>query len=155
MATTKGKFLTRDEKDLCEKIAALNIVLVSQRAQALLLLNDGHTQAKSCELSSLTLGQLRYVLRLFKQKRINFFPEDLFLQKEEEVEIKETVLPEPEVSAQDVKEVKKDTKKKKKKKKAKKSSAKKKQKSKKGGKKKSSQSKVKKGKKDKKKKKKK
>ena len=138
MAATTGKFLTQDERDLCIKIAALNMVLVSQRAQALLLLDDGHTQAKSCELSSLTLGQLRYLLRLFKTKGMDLFPEELFPQTEEK-EIEETPLPtaevaEPEIPTIDVKKEKK--KKGKKKKKDKKTSVKKTKKGKKEGKKK-------------------
>lgn len=142
MAATTGKFLTQDERDLCIKIAALNMVLVSQRAQALLLLDDGHTQAKSCELSSLTLGQLRYLLRLFKTKGMDLFPEELFPQTEEK-EIEETSVPtpeaaEPEISTIDVKKEKKKKgkKKSKNKKKDKKTSVKKTKKGKKEGKKK-------------------
>ena len=141
MAATTGKFLTQDERDLCIKIAALNMVLVSQRAQALLLLDDGHTQAKSYELSTLTLGQLRYLLRLFKTKGMDLFPEELFPQTEEK-EIEETPVPipeaaEPEISTIDVKkEKKKKGKKKSKKKKDKKTSVKKTKKGKKEGKKK-------------------
>ncbi len=75
MATRTGKILTQDERELCKKIAGLKIVLISRRAQALLMLDDGHTQVKSAQLSSLTLGQLRYLLRLFKAKRINLFPQ--------------------------------------------------------------------------------
>ena len=140
MATVKGKFLTQEEKDLCEKIAALNIELVSHRAQALLLLNDGNTQKKSSELSSLTIGQLRYLLRLFKTQRTNLFPGNLFPQVEEK-EIEETPISEVEISGKDVKEVKQKEKQKKKKKgkkgkKGKKPSTKKKQHSKKEGKKK-------------------
>ena len=129
MAARTGKFLTQDERDLCVKIAALNMVLVSQRAQALLLLDDGHTQVKSCELSSLTLGQLRYLLRLFKKKGINLFPEELLPQPEEkeEVPLPTPEVVEPETSGEKVKKEKKEKKKgkKNKKKKEKKSSVKK------------------------------
>lgn len=134
MATKTGKLLTQNEKILCEKTAALNIGLVSQRAQALLLLDDGYTQAKSCELSSLTIGQLRYLLRLFKKKGIHLFPQI------EEKEIEEAPVavpePEPEVSSENIKEEKKE---KKKKKKAQKFSTKKKKQKKKEGKKKATQ----------------
>ena len=142
MATTTGKLLTQDDRELCEKIAELNIVLVSRRARALLMLDDGHTQAKSAELSALTIGQLRYLLILFRKKGTDLFPKEL----------KETFSSEPEVAADNpVTDVTKKTKKKKKgKKKSKKSSAKKKKK--KDGKKKETKSKVKKGKKGKKKK---
>lgn len=129
MAARTGKFLTQDERDLCVKIAALNMVLVSQRAQALLLLDDGHTQVKSCELSSLTLGQLRYLLRLYKKKGIKLFPEELFPQTEEkeDVPLPTPEVAEPETSGKKVKKERKEKKKKgkKKKKKDKKSSVKK------------------------------
>ena len=138
MATTTGKLLAQDDRELCEKIAELNIVLVSRRARALLMLDDGHTQAKSAELSALTIGQLRYLLILFRKKGTDLFPKEL----------KETFSSEPEVAADNP--VTSVTKKTKKKKKSKKSSAKKKKK--KDEKKKETKSKVKKGKKGKKKK---
>lgn len=115
MATTKGKLLTQNDRELCEKIAELNIVLVSRRARALLMLDDGHTQAKSAQLSSLTVGQLRYLLILFRKKGTELFP----------IELKETFSSEPAVVDNNpVENVTKE--KKKKKKKSKKSSAKKK-----------------------------
>ena len=83
MATATGKLLTQDEKNLCEVIAKLNIRLISQRAKALLFVDQGNTQAKSAELSSLSIGQLRYLLVLFKEKGINLFPAHLLPQKEE------------------------------------------------------------------------
>ncbi len=142
MVTATRKLLTQEDRELCEKVAELNIVLVSRRARALLMLDDGHTQAKSAELSALTIGQLRYVLILFKKKGIDLFPEEL----------KKTFSSEPEVAAgNSIVDVAKEKKKKtKKKKKSKKSSAKKKKK--KDEKKKETKSKVKKGKKGKKKK---
>ena len=128
MATTKVKLLTQNDRELCEKIAELNIVLVSRRARALLMLDDGHTQAKSAQLSSLTVGQLRYLLILFKKKGTNLFPQEL----------KETFSAEPAVADSNPGEAaaKEKTKKTKKKKTGKKSSAKKKKKNKKEGKKK-------------------
>jgi len=139
MAATKRKYLNQTERNLCKEITALNITLVSRRAQALLLLDDGYTQAKSAELSSLTVGQLRYLLRLFKKKGIRLFPEEIFA-KTEEKKIEETSASDPEVFNKDVK-------------KKKKPSTKKKKQGKKEGKKKNSQSKKKKKKKGKKKKK--
>ena len=125
MATTKVKLLTQNDRELCEKIAELNIVLVSRRARALLMLDDGHTQAKSAQLSSLTVGQLRYLLILFKKKGTDLFPKEL----------KETFSAEPAVADSNPVEAaaKEKTKKKKK---GKKSSAKKTKKNKKEGKKK-------------------
>jgi hypothetical protein len=74
MATTMGKLLNQKERESCEYITKLNIGLFSRRAKALLLLDDGHTQVKSAELSKLTIGQLRYLLVLFKEKRMDLFP---------------------------------------------------------------------------------
>jgi len=158
MATTTGKLLTQEERKLCEKIAELNIMLVSQRAKALLLLNDGHTQIKSAELSSLTIGQLRYLLVLFKQKRTNLFPEHILPEPDDkEQEEPETPLPEPlpepepepEPEVADSKKKKKGKKKKGKKSKGKKSAAKKDKKTKKDKKNKAEKKKVKKKKKNK------
>lgn len=136
MATAKGKLLTQNDRELCEKIAELNIVLVSRRARALLMLDDGHTQAKSAQLSSLTVGQLRYLLILFKKKGTDLFPKEL----------KETFSAEPAVADSNPVEAaakektrktkKKKTKKKKKEGKKKKEKKSKKKKSKKGKKKK-------------------
>ena len=116
MATTKGKLLTRQERELCEKIAELNIVLVSRRAKALLMLDDGHTQAKSAELSSLTVGQLRYLLILFKKHGTDLFPPEVTAALLSAADVAETAVDNP---------AKDDTskEKKKKKKKGKKSSA--------------------------------
>ncbi|BCL62911.1 hypothetical protein DGMP_36040 [Desulfomarina profundi] len=74
MATTTGNLLNQKERESCEYITKLNIGLFSRRAKALLLLDDGHTQVKSAELSKLTIGQLRYLLVLFKEKRMDLFP---------------------------------------------------------------------------------
>jgi len=103
MTTKTGFFLTQKEIALCEKIAALDITLVSQRARALILLNSGQTQAKSAELSSLTTGQLRYLIRLFKKKGVKLFPEDVF-PKAEEKEAQETIIFEPETVPETVTE---------------------------------------------------
>lgn len=121
MATMTGKLLTKDERELCRKIAELKIVLVSRRAKALLMLDDGHTQVKSAELSSLTLGQFRYLLRLFKKKRMNLFPKAT-LPQQEEPSLETTPSSIPEISgknpAEDITEKKRDKKKKKSKKSA-------------------------------------
>lgn len=129
MATTKGKLLAQQERELCEKIAELNIVLVSRRARALLMLDDGHTQAKSAELSSLTVGQLRYLLILFKKRGTDLFPE----------EVRITLSPSPETDENNSAEavIEKDKKKKKDKKTAAKKKKGKKKKGKKGAKEKS------------------
>ncbi|MBW1635605.1 MAG: hypothetical protein JRC87_06115 [Deltaproteobacteria bacterium] len=141
MATTKGKLLTHQERELCEKIAELNIVLVSRRARALLMLDDGHTQAKSAELSSLTVGQLRYLLILFKKRGTDLFPE----------EVRTTLSSPPETTEDNSAEAVIKKEKKKKKKKGKKAAAKKKKgKKKKAAKEKSRKKKKKKGKKEKK-----
>lgn len=69
--------LTPEEVGICQKLAKLDIKLVSQRAQALLLINDGTTQADTAETSGLTIGQVRYLMIIFRKDGINIFPEKL------------------------------------------------------------------------------
>ena len=95
MATTKGKLLARQDRELCEKIAELNIVLVSRRAKALLMLDDGHTQAKSAELSALTVGQLRYLLILFKKRGTELFPPEVTTTLSAAADVTETAADSP------------------------------------------------------------
>lgn len=110
MATTTGNLLNKKERESCEYITKLNIGLFSQRAKALLLLDDGHTQVKSAELSKLTIGQLRYLLVLFKEKRMDLFPGHTLPATSSEEPSTQTSQPEKPT----VKKKKKDKKKKKK-----------------------------------------
>ncbi len=119
MATTTGNLLNQKERESCEYITKLNIGLFSRRAKALLLLDDGHTQVKSAELSKLTIGQLRYLLVLFKEKRMDLFPGHTLPATSTEEPSSQTSQPEN-TTVKKKKKKKKDRKKNKKKKKEKK-----------------------------------
>lgn len=67
--------LSKKERVVCEKLAAMEIDLTSQRAQALLLLDEGCTHASAAHESGLSIGQVRYALRTFKSKGLELFPE--------------------------------------------------------------------------------
>lgn len=69
------KLLTAEEQDACQKIAASDAGLASQRATALLALGQGATRAQASEQAGLTVGQIRYLLRTFRQKRLAMFPD--------------------------------------------------------------------------------
>jgi hypothetical protein len=68
-------FLSKKERVVCEKLAAMEIDLTSQRAQALLLLDEGFTHASAAHESGLSIGQVRYALRTFRAKGLELFPE--------------------------------------------------------------------------------
>lgn len=67
--------LSNEDLATCQTLAKLDIKLVSQRAQALLILHEGQTQAIAAEQTSLTIGQVRYLMTLFRKNGIALFPE--------------------------------------------------------------------------------
>jgi len=67
--------LSKKERVVCEDLAAMEIVLISQRAQALLLLDEGLTHAEAAHETGLSIGQVRYALRTFKSKGLALFPD--------------------------------------------------------------------------------
>lgn len=81
---TSASLLTTKEKATCQRLAKLNIDLISQRAEALLLLDQGHTQTEAAQQTGLTLGQLRYLCSRYRQKKMAIFPDSLLNQKVEE-----------------------------------------------------------------------
>lgn len=72
--TPKASLLTPAQKALLAEIAASNIVLISQRAQVLLLLNDGKSHAQASAETGLTIGQVRYALTRFRKAGQAMFP---------------------------------------------------------------------------------
>jgi len=68
------KLLTVEERDACRKIAAPGEGLASQRATALLAIDQGATRAQASEQTGLTLGQIGYLLRTFRQRHLAMFP---------------------------------------------------------------------------------
>lgn len=69
--------LSPEEVAICQSLAKLDIKLVSQRAQALLLIHEGTTQVDTAEKSGLTLGQVRYLMIIYRKNGMNLFPEKL------------------------------------------------------------------------------
>ncbi len=76
-----GKLLTAAQQMTCQTIAAQKIEIESQRATALLAINDGEPQAKAAELSGLSVGQVRYLITNFKKKGLDLFPQELVTQE--------------------------------------------------------------------------
>ncbi|CAG35432.1 unknown protein [Desulfotalea psychrophila LSv54] len=70
---TPGKLLSLSERTICEKVAQQEVISDSKRATALLSIDDGMTQTQAAKASSMTLGQLRYALVLFKKSGLQMF----------------------------------------------------------------------------------
>ncbi len=69
--------LTPREVSICKAIADLDIKLLSLRAQALLLMNGGYTQADTASETGMSIGQVRYLMIIFNKKGISIFPKSL------------------------------------------------------------------------------
>ncbi len=72
-----SNILTSKEMSICKTIADLDIKLLSLRAQALLLIHSGYTQADTATETGMSIGQVRYLMIIFKKKGINIFPKSL------------------------------------------------------------------------------
>jgi len=70
------ELLSKKERIVCQKLVAMEIVLISQRAHALLLLDEGYTHADTAHETGLSIGQVRYALRTFRSKGLELFPQD-------------------------------------------------------------------------------
>jgi hypothetical protein len=75
--------LTEKERTYCQSIAQSGEGLMNKRAAALLALDDGSTRAEAGERSGLTLGQVRYLLATFRQKRLGMFTKEALMEMEE------------------------------------------------------------------------
>ena len=71
----KTRLITKKEQKYCKQVAAQDKGLASQRAKVLLAINDGASRAMASETSGLTPGQIQYLLKVFKIKRLAIFPE--------------------------------------------------------------------------------
>jgi hypothetical protein len=80
-AQDQPELLTPDERQVCQQIAA-GEAPHSQRALALLALDQRVTQAEAGQLSGLTEGQVRYWRDKFRQRRLSIFPENQLGQAE-------------------------------------------------------------------------
>lgn len=81
-AQAKGKFLSAKEREICQKITALDSGLASQRAAILLDLDDNVTQVKASERAGVSFGQIQYLLRKFRQNRLAIFPDDILTKEQ-------------------------------------------------------------------------
>ena len=73
MTKIKAELLTGKKRNICRKIASLEKGLVRKRAVALLAVDDGLTQISAAEKSGLTLGQVRYAVRIYRKKNLLLF----------------------------------------------------------------------------------
>jgi hypothetical protein len=76
------KLLTEKDRDTCQQIAASEAGLASQRAAALLAIDQGSTRGQASEQTGLTSGQIGYLLRVFQQKRLAIFPDTKPIEEE-------------------------------------------------------------------------
>lgn len=74
--TQENQLLTPEERAACGGIAKAEAPH-SQRATALLALDEGATQMQAAGQAGLTKGQVRYWLGKFRQDRLAIFPEEL------------------------------------------------------------------------------
>ena len=71
-----SSLLTSPEQAICKQIAD-HEAPHSQRAVALLALNENGTQTQAAEESGLSVGQVKYWVAEFRKKRLDIFPETL------------------------------------------------------------------------------
>ena len=69
-----ANLLSPEARAACERIAAGEAVW-SQRAQALLAVDEGATQAEAGQRAGLTPGQVEYWLGKFRRDQLSIFPE--------------------------------------------------------------------------------
>jgi len=72
---SSGILLEPQERLACKQIATEKPPH-SQRAQALLAIDQGETQAEAGRLSGLSVGQVKYWLGKFRKDRMNIFPSE-------------------------------------------------------------------------------
>lgn len=92
-----GKLLSLDERGACEQLAG-GEAPHSQRAQALLAIDEGATQAEAGQRAGLTSGQVKYWLGKYRKEGLTIFPEDLVSQanpKGEPAKSKKELVEEP------------------------------------------------------------
>ena len=87
--TMESNLLTTQENNIC-KIIAGGEAPHSQRAIALLALNEGSTQAEAAKQAGLTKGQVKYWVGKFRRQHLYIFPETLVVEpgaEDEEVKV--------------------------------------------------------------------
>jgi hypothetical protein len=81
----ENRLLSSEERDILSQIASMEPPH-SSRAQALLAINEGTSQAEAGRKAGLTKGQLRYWLGKFRKERLLIFPEEYLNQAQPEDE---------------------------------------------------------------------
>ncbi len=76
-----GKLLSAQEREVFTRISTSEAPH-SQRAQALLAIDEGATQAAAGEAAGLTSGQVQYWLAKFRKEGLAIFPEDALVEPE-------------------------------------------------------------------------
>ena len=75
-ASSKNNLLTAQEQAVCTQVAN-SPTTHSQRALALLALNEGNTQGQAATKTGLTTGQVKYWAAKFRKERLGIFPDAL------------------------------------------------------------------------------
>ncbi len=83
----RNQLLTSGERAACQQIAS-GAAPHSQRATALLALDEGVTQAEAGQNAGLPRGQVQYWLNKFRQQRLAIFPADLVDEMLQPVSVK-------------------------------------------------------------------
>ena len=78
-----SNLLTQKGKTVCENIVKSGDSINAKRAKALLLIDGGDTHAQAAQSSTLSLGQVRYVLAKYRSIGLAFFPAEFSVEKEE------------------------------------------------------------------------
>ncbi len=81
----ENRLLSSEERAILSQIPSKEAPH-SWRAQALLAIDEGATQAEAGRQAGLTKGQLRYWLGKFRKERTSIFPEELLNQAQQEDE---------------------------------------------------------------------
>ena len=76
-SASESSLLTPQEQAICKQIAARRQTPHSQRALALLALNERCTQAQAAEQAGQSKGQVKYWVAKFRKQRLSIFPNTL------------------------------------------------------------------------------
>ena len=97
IVTAEGKLLSPQERGACQRLALQEEAPHSQRAQALLALDEGATQPEAGLRAGLTVGQVKYWLGKFRKVGLDIFPEQVVMDtaesSQEEQKAKKTKKP--------------------------------------------------------------
>lgn len=76
-ADEQSRWLTPSQRTVCQQVATNNEPPHSQRAEALLVLDNGATYAQAAEQTGLSMGQLKYCVTAFRRKQLDIFPPEM------------------------------------------------------------------------------